>query len=95
MLHTDFAVIVSSDFNAFFMISNQNLDLAKYIKIAIVNHFHIVIHQPENINVECPQCGTAYVIRFPRPAFIVNILDSGDMLIQRMCPIITGMDYEM
>lgn len=43
-----------------------------------------------NVNVECPQCGTAYVIRFPRPTFIVSILDSGDMLIQRMCPIITG-----
>ena len=45
-----------------------------------------------NVNVECPQCGTAYVIRFPKPSFIVSILDSGDMLIQRMCPIITGMD---
>jgi len=43
-----------------------------------------------NLNVECPQCGTAYVLRFPRPTFIVSILDSGDMLIQRMCPIITG-----
>jgi len=42
------------------------------------------------LSVECPQCGTAYVIRFPRPTFVVSILDSGDMLIQKLCPIITG-----
>ena len=42
------------------------------------------------LNVECPQCGTSYTIRFPRPTFVVTILDSGDMLIQRLCPIITG-----
>jgi E3 ubiquitin-protein ligase MARCH5 len=40
--------------------------------------------------VECPQCGTSYVIRFPQPTFFVAFLDSGDLLVQRLCPIITG-----
>jgi len=43
-----------------------------------------------NINVECPQCNTAYVIQFPHPTFVVSILDSGDLFIQKICPIITG-----
>ena len=43
-----------------------------------------------NINVECPQCNTAYVIRLPHPTFVVSILDSGDLFIQKICPIITG-----
>lgn len=43
-----------------------------------------------NQKVECPQCGFAYLIQFPKPTFIVSILDSGDLLIQKMCPIITG-----
>ena len=43
-----------------------------------------------SVKVECPQCGTTYVIRFPKPTFVVAILDSGDMLIQKLCPIITG-----
>lgn len=42
------------------------------------------------VNVVCPQCGFAYSIQFPKPTFVVSILDSGDMLIQRLCPIITG-----
>ena len=40
--------------------------------------------------VECPQCGTPYVIKFPSPTFFVAILDSGDLLIQKSCPVITG-----
>ena len=43
-----------------------------------------------NINVECPQCGTAFVIEFPKPTFVVAVLDSGDLFIQKICPIITG-----
>merc|ERR1719411_1324279 len=43
-----------------------------------------------SIKVECPQCGATYVIQFPKPTFVVAILDSGDMLIQKLCPIITG-----
>ena len=30
------------------------------------------------------------MIQFPRPTFFVAVLDSGDMLIQKLCPIITG-----
>jgi len=43
-----------------------------------------------SIKVECPQCGSTYVIKFPKPTFFVAILDSGDRLIQKLCPIITG-----
>jgi len=43
-----------------------------------------------NAKVECPQCGFSYSIQFPQPGFVVAILDSGDMLIKKLCPIITG-----
>ena len=40
--------------------------------------------------VECPQCGTEYTIRFPNASFLVSILDQGEVLVQRVCPIVAG-----
>jgi hypothetical protein len=37
--------------------------------------------------VQCPQCNTPYVIRFPKANLIVAILDTSDKLIQRICPV--------
>eukprot|EP00088_Acartia_fossae_P030250 TRINITY_DN3121_c0_g1_i2.p1 TRINITY_DN3121_c0_g1~~TRINITY_DN3121_c0_g1_i2.p1 ORF type:complete len:571 (+),score=117.69 TRINITY_DN3121_c0_g1_i2:574-2286(+) len=41
-------------------------------------------------NVSCPNCGTEYVIRFPPSGPIMKILDSVDLMIGRMCPLIFG-----
>ena len=40
--------------------------------------------------VECPQCNTKYRIRFPDGSFLVSVLDSGELLIHRVCPIVAG-----
>ena len=37
--------------------------------------------------VECPQCGTTYIIKFPHSNFLVAILDMNDKLIQKVCPV--------
>ena len=41
-------------------------------------------------SVECPQCGTKYSIRFPDGSFLVSLLDSSEVLIHRVCPIVAG-----
>ena len=41
-------------------------------------------------DVECPQCNTKYVIRFPRGNLLVTILDTVDKLVQRFCPVVAG-----
>jgi hypothetical protein len=38
-------------------------------------------------DVECPQCGTTYVIKFPKANLVVAMLDAIDKLIQRLCPV--------
>ncbi|QQP36299.1 E3 ubiquitinprotein ligase MARCH5like [Caligus rogercresseyi] len=40
--------------------------------------------------VECPQCGTPYVLRFPPVPLAVRLLDSTDQFVERLCPILTG-----
>ena len=40
--------------------------------------------------VECPQCGTKYVIHLPCGSYFVALLDKGELLIQRISPIIAG-----
>lgn len=40
--------------------------------------------------VECPQCGYSYIIRLPNAGVLVACLDSGDKLVQKLCPIIAG-----
>jgi len=40
--------------------------------------------------VECPQCGTKYVIHLPAGSYIVTLLDNCELLIQRVSPIIAG-----
>ncbi|CAB4065182.1 MARCH5 [Lepeophtheirus salmonis] len=40
--------------------------------------------------VECPQCGTPYVVSFPPVPHIVSLLDSCDQFVERICPILTG-----
>jgi hypothetical protein len=40
--------------------------------------------------VECPQCGTAYIIRFPAAGRFVSVLETSDKLVQRLCPIVAG-----
>lgn len=37
--------------------------------------------------VQCPQCNTPYVIKFPRANLLVAVLDTTDKLIQRVCPV--------
>lgn len=41
-------------------------------------------------DVECPQCATPYVIKFPRSNLLVAILDATDNLVHRCCPVIAG-----
>ena len=38
-------------------------------------------------DVECPQCGTQYIIKFPKANVLVAILDTTDKLVQRLCPV--------
>ncbi len=38
-------------------------------------------------DVECPQCGTTYIIKFPRANLVVAVLDALDKLVQRLCPV--------
>ena len=38
-------------------------------------------------DVQCPQCGTTLVIKFPKPNFVVTVLDTVDKLIQKLCPV--------
>jgi E3 ubiquitin-protein ligase MARCH5 len=40
--------------------------------------------------VECPQCGTKYVIHLPIGSYFVTLLDNCELLIQRVSPIIAG-----
>ena len=40
--------------------------------------------------VECPQCGTGYKIRFPVASVLVSVLDSSEVLVHRVCPIVAG-----
>ena len=40
--------------------------------------------------VECPQCGTRYVIHLPRGNYFVTLLDKGEQLIQYLVPRVTG-----
>ena len=40
--------------------------------------------------VECPQCGTKYRILFPDGSVLVSALDSTELLIHRVCPIVAG-----
>ena len=40
--------------------------------------------------VECPQCGTKYVINLPAGSYFVTLLDNSELLIQRVSPIIAG-----
>ena len=37
--------------------------------------------------VECPQCGTPYVIKFPRSNLLVTVLDMAEYLIHGCCPV--------
>ena len=39
--------------------------------------------------VECPQCGMAYVIKLPRANAIVAVLDTIDKVVQKLCPVRT------
>eukprot|EP00088_Acartia_fossae_P023762 TRINITY_DN24773_c0_g1_i1.p1 TRINITY_DN24773_c0_g1~~TRINITY_DN24773_c0_g1_i1.p1 ORF type:complete len:420 (-),score=95.11 TRINITY_DN24773_c0_g1_i1:242-1501(-) len=41
-------------------------------------------------NVSCPQCGTDYTIRFPAAGPIMSVLDTADLLVGRLCPIVAG-----
>ena len=38
-------------------------------------------------DVQCPQCGTTLVIKFPKPNFVVAVLDTVDRFIQKLCPV--------
>ena len=40
--------------------------------------------------VECPQCGTKYVVQLPDGSCFVKMLDKGELIIQRLSPIIAG-----
>ena len=40
--------------------------------------------------VECPQCGTRYVIHLPSGNYFVTLLDKGEQCIQYLVPRITG-----
>jgi len=42
------------------------------------------------VQVECPQCGTAYTIQLPNPSKLMAFLEISDKLLTRMCPIIAG-----
>ncbi len=39
--------------------------------------------------VQCPQCNTTYVIKFPRANVVVAVLDTTDKMVQRVCPVST------
>jgi len=41
-------------------------------------------------DVQCPQCGTTLVIKFPKPNFVVAVLDTVDRFIQKLCPVVAG-----
>lgn len=41
-------------------------------------------------DVQCPQCGTTLVIKFPKPNFVVTVLDTVDKFIQKLCPVVAG-----
>ena len=40
--------------------------------------------------VECPQCGTKYVIHLPEASYVIMILDKGDLLIRQASAMIVG-----
>lgn len=40
--------------------------------------------------VSCPQCGTAYIIKFPASGPIMWVVDSADLLVGRLCPYVAG-----
>jgi len=40
--------------------------------------------------VQCPQCNTPYVIKFPKANVLVRLLDAYDGQIQRACPVVAG-----
>jgi len=40
--------------------------------------------------VSCPQCGTAYRITFPPSSPFMRVLDTADLLIGRLCPVVAG-----
>ena len=44
-------------------------------------------------DVQCPQCGTTLVIKFPKPNFVVAVLDPVDRFIQKLCPVRTVSVY--
>ena len=44
-------------------------------------------------DVQCPQCGTTLVIKFPKPNFVVAVLDTVDRFIQKLCPVRTVSVY--
>lgn len=40
--------------------------------------------------VSCPQCGTAYIIKFPSSGPIMRVVDAADLLVGRLCPYVAG-----
>jgi len=40
--------------------------------------------------VSCPQCGTDYIIKFPKSGPVMSILDGTDLLVGRLCPVVAG-----
>ena len=43
--------------------------------------------------VECPQCGMAYIIQLPYSNILVATLDTAEKLIQKTCPVSTWREH--